>query len=232
MPTTPSFPRGPRHTFVLALAVAGGLLAAGEALAQNEVPGSRTGIFCRETYALCITAECKQVPVTDSAGGTTTIAACECDVIRDSRDAPAWSMGPSPCEARLPVEKDGKTYLVSAYSNRYNSKGRKVSVCDQPIEWAWCYGATCVVDPHDPTKAICNCPLMNSKANILGKCGGDLCTDGLWSASSPTDDCFANCRFYEQMTKNDRPVAPPATTCSNQPVCDCSKPRGERRSGG
>jgi hypothetical protein len=210
----------------LTLILIGGLAVPGVALAQEEtsgpgVPALPPAELCQETYALCITAQCEEVE-TESG----RMAECVCDVIENTSDSPAWSIGPGSCGERAPVEKDGRTILISTYSNLYNTGDNQVAECEEAIDWAWCYGAPCAVDPEDPTKAICNCPMDTSPTNILGPCDQDLCSNGLWSAATPADDCFANCHYYEAMQEHGG-TNPPATTCSTgEPVCDCSSPLG------
>lgn len=218
------------HVSILVVAVLWGLAAAGAAPAQEgahhstgevDTPDVRPAVLCQETYALCITAQCEEV---ETDGGR-RMAECRCDVIENTADSPAWSIGPGSCDDRAPVEKDGRTVLVSTYSNLYNTGDNQVASCDS-IDWAWCYGAPCVVDPDDPATAICNCPIETSETDILGPCEEDLCANGLWSAATAEESCFANCHYYELM-KEHGGTNPPATTCSGDPVCDCSTPSGE-----
>ncbi len=200
--------------------VAGPSVARADSDAPAEI-GQAT--FCRTTYALCITAPCEQVPSTTADGrAAESRYLCTCDVIEDSPDAPAWSMGPDSCEDRAPKQQDGQTILVSTYSNLYNEGANHVTQCDEAIDWAWCYGATCVVDPKDPTKAQCNCPGKHTAANVLGSCDADLCGHPpYWSAAWPKADCFANCEYYDWMTSQGYESNPPATLCSGEPICTC-----------
>ncbi len=209
-----------------ALLVAGLLLALvpSAAVADSDAPAELgQAQFCRVTYALCITAPCEKVPtkMADGSEGEPRYL-CTCDVIRDQPDAPAWSMGPDSCADRAPKHENGKEVLVSTYSNLYNEDANHVTECGEAIDWAWCYGATCVVDPKDPTKAQCNCPGKHTVANVLGSCDSDLCGHPpYWSAAWPKADCYANCRFYEWMTSQGYEANKPATLCSGKPVCEC-----------
>jgi hypothetical protein len=165
-------------------------------------PTFRPAQFCDGEYALCITAPCPGSPVDGRIS-------CTCDVVK------GWSMGPGSCDSRKPVQKEGKTYLISTYSNLYNAPPNYLNSCTSSSQlWAWCYGATCVVDPKDPTKAVCNCPVENSPSVALGKCSSAMCTQ-LWSAATPAESAFANKHYYEYMQKNHPkvPVNPPATAC-------------------
>lgn len=172
--------------------------------------------FCSGTYALCIIAPCGlAIPTRDSAGEyELSQIPCSCDVVE------GWNMGPGSCDSRKPVEKNGRIFLVSTYSNRYNSDNQ-VRTCGESTLWAWCYGAPCVIDEKDPKKAICNCPVKQSVANLVGDCNPKMC-DQIWSAATPAASCFANQYFYSWMNKNGHKNAnPPAVKCeTGEPVCE------------
>lgn len=165
--------------------------------------------FCEGTYALCIKAPCSPIPTLDRIGNYyVEHALCECDVVQ------GWSMGPGSCPDRAPMEQHGRTYLISTYSNRYNSEENTLSCGDDTV-WAWCYGAPCVVDAKDPGKATCTCPLETGPGSTLGgDCRPDAC-DGIWSAATPAGDVFANQHFYRWMQRHhpEVPANPPAAAC-------------------
>jgi hypothetical protein len=167
--------------------------------------------FCDGTYALCIKAPCVAIP---STGGTVDNALCSCEVVK------GWSMGPAACSARTPVKHGNYTYLMSTYSNLFNATNKTLTCSSAETQWAWCYGALCVVDPKDPTKASCNCPVKQSAANTLGgDCKQDAC-GGLWSAATPQADASANAIFAAYMKKNNPtvPSPPPAEACPATPA--------------
>jgi hypothetical protein len=90
--------------------------------------------------------------------------------------------------------------------------------CGTSTVWAWCYGAPCVVDPTDPHKASCNCPLMQGSMSTLGgSCQTSNCSS-IWSAAAPQSDTFANEHFFGYMTRNHRDLSfnPPAKACVSQ----------------
>lgn len=187
----------------------------GASMEQPPDFGAGPANFCTGTFALCIIAPCESaIPTLESSGEyELSQVLCSCDVVE------GWNMGPGTCESREPVEKDGRTFLVSTYSNRYNSD-YKVLTCGESTQWAWCYGAPCVIDEKDPRKAICNCPVKQSVANLLGGCGSDMC-DQVWSAATPAADCFANWHFYNWMKKNGHKTESPAAKCkTGEPVCE------------
>jgi len=182
-------------------------------LAQGSGPDVHPAVFCQGLYALCIKAPC--APVIDKNGNITSFT-CSCDV------KPGWSMGPGDCDSRVPFVKNGYTFMTSTYSNYYN-KTNLTMTCNtdtaRPTPWAWCYGAPCMVDPVDPTKAACTCPVgkSNPMQTLGGTCGttGGGC-NGFWSAANSADDNYANVHFYEYMKQNhaDYPANPPAAMCA------------------
>ena len=171
---------------------------------------SNQNVFCEGTYALCIKAPCSAIPSLDRLSNyTIDKALCVCDVVQ------GWSMGPGACTDRAPIQQNGRTYLISTYSNRYNDKEKTLSCDDPKTAWAWCYGAPCVVDEKDPRKAICNCPVQTGPAKTLGgDCRHDACRS-IWSAATPAGDAFANDTFYKTMQKDHPgvPVNKPAAAC-------------------
>lgn len=139
-------------------------------------------------------------------------ALCSCDVVD------GWSMGPGACEDRGPVTQNGRTLLISTYSNLYNESA-KVLHCGKDTQWAWCYGAPCAVDPNHPGKAVCTCPVVTGEADLLGACDEAMCGQ-IWSAATPAGSCFANVHYYNWAQKNGHPSPPPALKCgSDEPVC-------------
>jgi len=193
---------------VAALPTAAQSGAGGGAAEQVEQPSSQD-TFCDGTYALCIKAPCSAIATIDRLGNyAVNDALCSCDVVK------GWSMGPGACADRGPVKKHGRTYLISTYSNLYNSSEKTLS-CPARTLWAWCYGAPCVVDDKAPGKAVCNCPVQQGPAGTLGgSCQQSAC-DGIWSAATPAGDAFANEHYYHYMQKNhpNVKVNPPATAC-------------------
>jgi len=168
-------------------------------------------VFCNGTYALCIKAPCSAIPTIDRLGNyAVDYALCSCDLEK------GWSMGPGACTDRTPVKKkDGRTYLISTYSNLFNATEKTLS-CPKNTLWAWCYGAPCVVDQKAPNKAVCTCPVMQSAAKTLGgNCQQSACS-GIWSAATPAGDAFANEHFYSTVKKQDpkAPVNPAAASCT------------------
>jgi hypothetical protein len=156
-------------------------------------------VFCPGKYALCIKAFC---PTPNGPPVKGQKIDCICDIVD------GWSMGPDTC-------KDRATNLVSTYSNLYNSTEKTLSCENESTLWAWCYGAPCKVDPKNPQKAICSCPVEQSAAKTLGgNCKPSACSQ-VWSAATPAADAFANDHFYKVGKEKGFNPNPPAKPCSN-----------------
>ena len=164
--------------------------------------------FCKEKYALCIKAPCKPI-VTRKADGTYEITEANCLCVVET----GWSMGPGTCESRKPVHQDGHTYLVSTYSNLFNSTNKALTCSNDETVWAICYGKPCVVDDKDPDTATCTCPVKTSAMKTLGgECRQSACKT-IWSAATYEAFKFANDEFYKYMKEHHLPTNPPAKDC-------------------
>jgi hypothetical protein len=169
-------------------------------------------VFCEGTYALCIKAPCTPVPTLDRLGNYyVDHAVCSCVVEK------GISMGPGECKDRGPVTQNGRTFMISTYSNRFNERNGSLNTtlfCKSTL-WAWCYGAPCVVDDRDQNLAHCTCPLETSAMQTLGgDCNHDNCKY-IWSAAVPAGDDFANKHFYDYVKAHypNYPVNMPAKLC-------------------
>jgi hypothetical protein len=215
--------RRPKIALAAVLALPIALSAAAQAPADAPPAGGSGGTggtvafqstFCDGTYALCIKAPCSPIPTLDRIGNYyVEHALCECNVVQ------GWSMGPGSCPDRAPMEQNGRTFLISTYSNLYNAE-EKTLACGDDTTWAWCYGAPCVIDELDPTKATCTCPVETGPGSTLGgDCQPGAC-DGIWSAATPAGDVFANRHYYEWMKRHQPgvPVNPPAAACTAPPA--------------
>jgi hypothetical protein len=156
-------------------------------------------VFCPGRYALCIKAFCPTPKGLPAAGSKID---CICDIVN------GWSMGPDTC-------KDRAENLVSTYSNLYNVSEKTLFCETESTIWAWCYGAPCKVDPNNPQKAICSCPVEQGKAMTLGgSCQPSACSQ-VWSAATPKGDVFANEYFYKVGKEKGFSPNPPAKQCGN-----------------
>ncbi len=182
-----------------------------------QLKAENQAVFCEGRYALCIKAPCVAVPTLDRLGNyTVNHAVCSCEV------ETGLSMGPGQCEDRRPVRQDGRTFMISTYSNRFNTMNntlRNTLTCPADTTWAWCYGAPCVVDDRDPTKASCTCPLQSSAMQTLGgDCNQNSCKS-IYSAATISGDAFANNHFYNTAKKDypNYPANMPAQLCTAPP---------------
>ena len=165
---------------------------------EPKKPAERPAVMCNTAaYALCIKAPCAKKSVGD------TDYVCEC--IMQS----GWNLGPGSCEERAQT-------LTSTYSNNFNPYSATIS-CPAGTAWALCYGAKCVRDPNDPSKATCKCPGRTSQSVVL--ISRDLCGDPgkvcgiVWSAATPEENQFANEHFYKWMTQHGMYADAPAPAC-------------------
>ncbi|MDP9121782.1 MAG: hypothetical protein M3O15_10525 [Acidobacteriota bacterium] len=174
--------------------------AAGPAAAGGPPPSfGGNAVFCQGRYALCIKAYCPTPKGLPAPGQKID---CECNIVD------GWSMGPDSCEDRA-------KNLVSTYSNLYNAKDKTLFCESESTIWAWCYGAPCTVDPKDPKKARCSCPVEQSAAKTLGgRCQPSACSK-VWSAATPAADAFANDYFFTVGKEKGYSPNPPAVACSN-----------------
>ncbi len=178
----------------------------GQAAPDNDI--TRQAVFCEGTYALCIRALCTP----DPSGGNTV----ECGCVVEQ----GWSMGPGNCASRQPVTKDGVTTIVSTYSNAFNNVDKTLTCANKDTKWAYCYGAPCVVDSHDPKAAVCKCPVQTGPMSTLGgSCDHDNCNK-IWSAATPAADRIASRHFYRYMKKHHPkyPTNPPALACISKRI--------------
>jgi len=199
-------------TLIVALLVATAVLAADPQPATSSSPGAIVATFCNGEYALCIKAPCGPI-VSRKPDGTFAIeqANCTCDVLT------GWSMGPGACDKRAPVTVNGRTYLMSTYSNFFNRTNQTLSCPSSDQVWALCYGAPCVIDEKNPSKSVCTCPIQIGPSMTLGgDCWPGACK-AIWSAATPAADAFANDNFFKYMTENklQPPPNPPAKACSD-----------------
>jgi len=173
----------------------------------------RPALFCNERYALCIKAPCLPI-VSRGSDGKYTVSQANCTCAVES----GWSMGPGSCDDRKPVTRNGRTFLISTYSNLFNATNETLT-CDNPdTVWALCYGAPCAIDEKDPSKAVCTCPLKTGKMKTLGGgCRTSACTS-IWSAGTFAEDAFSNKHFYDYMKEHhlQPPPNPPAKDCPSK----------------
>jgi hypothetical protein len=148
----------------------------------------RDALVCVQEYALCISAPCVNIPPKPGDGGVPH-AACVCEVVHGA------SIGKGSCESRKPVTTGGGTHLISTYSFQQNLPQYKLLTCTpaagKSLAYADCYNQPCVVDPHDPAKATCTCPVLNTQGGSYISRGGNCdtsCTQLLSGAPAKADE--------------------------------------------
>ena len=157
------------------------------------------GTLCIDTprFALCTSARCEIDP-SDSK-----YAICYCDVESGAN----W--GKTTCEERMPQDAELRSNFSPIQAGPPSHL--KALVCENEPMWASCLDALCTVDPNDPTKAECKCPVATSKPweTLGGGCDPVECNQ-LWSAGHMVDK-----EFQEVLDAFGRLGAPGA----NYPYC-------------
>src|SRR5205085_147193 len=166
--------------------------------------------FCDGRYALCIKAPCSPI-VTHDKNSNYSIEEANCNCVIET----GWSMGPGECDKRGPHVVNGRTYLMSTYSNFFNTTDLTLTCPNPDTLWAWCYGSPCVIDEKDKSRATCTCPVKVSPSKTLGGECRQIACKSIWSAGTYAADKFANDHYYEYMKQN-HPVPPP-----KKPAKDC-----------
>lgn len=147
---------------------------------------TKAPIICNQTYALCSAAKCIPDP------SVTGNAICSCETKKD------LSVGNKSCKARKPHTDNNITYIVSTFS--FKNKSDPVMSCPANTFWTNCMDAPCTIDPMDPSKSICSCPIVQSKQAIVtfgGGCDTSTCENSFWSGAIPAD----NTQFQATLAK-------------------------------
>ena len=138
------------------------------------------GTLCVDTprFALCTSAPC-QIDTSDQ-----NYAICDCVVESGAN----WGRKTT-CEERMPQGTELRSNFspIQAGPPSY----LKALVCENEQTWASCLDAPCTVDPNDPTKAKCKCPVATTTPweTLGGECDPAEC-DQLWSAGHIVDKQF------------------------------------------
>jgi len=139
------------------------------------------GTLCVDTprFALCTSAPCK--PDTSDS----SYAICHCDVESGAN----W--GKTTCDVRMPQAEGTELHSEFSPIQAGPPSHLKALVCENEPMWASCLDALCTVDPNDPTKAKCKCPVVTSTPweTLGGECDPAECNQ-LWSAGHMVDKAF------------------------------------------
>jgi uncharacterized membrane protein YphA (DoxX/SURF4 family) len=125
--------------------------------------------ICHQKYALCTNASCRPDP------SNPKVVICDCVV------EGGYSVGLTPCPHRSP---HGST-LYSNFSTALVTGGVRAMTCGANISWANCLDAICELDPKDPAKATCQCPLVKTGPSFTlgGDCDTRTCGKTVWSGA-------------------------------------------------
>jgi hypothetical protein len=146
-------------------------LALVTALGGCTAENSAEYIVCESTYALCTTAPCEPI-----AGQEGTVS-CACEV------KTGYSLGEKPCQAERDTA-EGKE-IKSRY---FPIKSYAICANDRP--WANCLDSPCIVDPSDPSKATCACPVEKDQGPyvvVTETYDASTCTTSMWSSATVVD---------------------------------------------
>jgi peroxiredoxin len=126
--------------------------------------------LCDHRYALCTDAAC--VP----SKSDPSIVICDCFV------KTGWAVGFKSCAERA---AKGNT-LHSNFSTQLVTNATRVMTCPKNDPWAECLDVVCEVDPHDPSKAKCQCVLFKTGPSVTfgGDCDTKTCSSTIWSATT------------------------------------------------
>ena len=138
------------------------------------------GTLCVDTprFALCTSAPC-QIDTSDQNN-----AICDCVVESGAN----WGRKTT-CEERMPQGTELRSNFSPIQAGPPSNL--KALVCENEQTWASCLDAPCTVDPNDPTKAKCKCPVATTTPweTLGGECDLAEC-DQLWSAGHIVDKEF------------------------------------------
>ncbi|MGA8164334.1 MAG: hypothetical protein WB791_04825 [Waddliaceae bacterium] len=130
--------------------------------------------ICDQEYALCTSAKC--IPDPNNSGNV--ICVCE---VRQGK-----SLGLTPCNQRAPyTDEDNVRHVISTFSLE-DFPSKRVMTCPSGKPWANCLDQKCIVDPRDPSKAICVCQTVRTGEfqTLGGNCDLSTCDTGYWSGAA------------------------------------------------
>lgn len=215
---------------VAALVVAGVVATSPAGSAQSMPVGtpcpsypSHEYVLCEGNFVLCDNATCTAIPKqTGGPGSPSTIpdtALCDCTVLYGR------NLGPAPkgvqvtnytnpeeikkiCELR---SGPGSRQLMSTYSFALGASHRKMTCPAGPH--TTCYGYPCEIDPDNPEKARCTCPILwtGEFVTMGGDCREEECSDlrqgGLTIDSTCLNEALAEAIGLEKPPVNDCPAS-------------------------
>ena len=130
-------------------------------------------MLCDQQYAICSAARCIPNPENPDE------ALCFC-AVKEGK-----SLGHMPCPRRAPhTDNQGLRHVVSTFS--FAEADKPVMTCPNGTPWTDCLDKPCIIDPLDPSKAICMCAIMRSGAfqTYGGDCDQSTCANSYWSSAT------------------------------------------------
>ena len=181
-------------------------------------------IVCTGEYALCASASCQPIPRYEkkalSQGSfqvESTMALCQCD------NKNGINVAQVPCEYRGDGSEQSR---VSTYSwaDAADSPPKNVMHCESQAKFTNCLNAPCQVDPLDPSKSVCTCPMTSTAdsgdqwVTFGADCSATQCATTLWSGATQGAIDGADCCIDEYLaTEQDgQPF-----TCSGTATSSC-----------
>lgn len=167
---------------------------------SNAQCGDDGFTVCDGSYALCAAAPCRPIPAVEGGGFDPQESLCECVVEKGP------NIGSGSCSSRSAGVEEG--LLISTYSFAL-AESDSTMTCPQG-DYTNCFGAPCVVDPKDPSKASCRCPIVSNDGRPFvtqgGGCDLSTCASTLWSGATPDVDVFVNATLASDLGLDRTPV--------------------------
>ncbi len=95
-----------------------------------------------------------------------------------------YSVGLLPCPRRA----SSGTKLYSTFSTELVTSGVRAMTCAADVPWANCVDSPCRLDPDNPDKAKCQCPVVKHGPSFTfgGDCNTHTCGKTVWSGAHTT----------------------------------------------
>jgi cytochrome oxidase Cu insertion factor (SCO1/SenC/PrrC family) len=150
--------------------------------------------ICQQRYALCTNAACRPSPHDPNT------VICDC-VVKGG-----YSVGLLPCSHRAPHG----TALHSTFSTELVTSSSRAMTCPADVAWANCVDSPCRLDPSNPDKATCLCPVVKKGPSFTfgGDCNTKTCGKTIWSGAHTT---LGGSAVAAAMKRLGQPLSAPAS---------------------
>lgn len=162
---------------------------------SNQSTSTPKAIICDQAYALCSAAKCIPDPARKG------YAICSCATYD------GVSAGTISCKKRKPyTDKYNVKHVVSTFSFKNIKKPNLV--CPTGTPWTNCVNAPCSVDPTDPSKSICSCPIETTGPIFTfgGNCDTSTCSKAFWSGALLSDNNWLGKALADQTNNKTDPT--------------------------